>query len=86
MDWGLGNPDFRFLGDSVEEKATGAKPRDAEGREMLNRFFGGQKAYYNLAAYIREKIGLKENIDYGDDYGATLRFDAPAHTMSEAAE
>jgi len=86
LDWGLGNPDFRFLGDSVEEKATSARPKDTEGREMLNRFFGGQKAYYNLAAYIREKIGLKENIDYGDDYGATLRFDAPAHTLSEAAE
>ena len=86
LDWGLGNPDFKFLGDSVEEKATGARPRDAEGREILNRFFGGQKAYYNLAAYIRQQIGLKENIEYGDDYGATLRFDAPAPALSEAAE
>ncbi len=87
IDWSLGNPDFGFLGTSVEEKATGIKPRDEEGREMLNRFFGGQKAYYNLAAYTREKIGLKENIDYGPDYGATLRLDMPNDDdLSVAAE
>lgn len=86
LDWGLGNPGFKFLGDSVEEKATGTRPTDTDGREMLNRFFGGQKAYYNLAAYIRQKIGLKENIEYGDDYGATLRFDTPTLALSEAAE
>jgi hypothetical protein len=73
IDWGLGNPEFAFLGSSVEEKATGMLPKDALGRPMLNRFFGGSKAYYNLAAFIREKSGLKELVDYGPDYGATLK-------------
>ena len=86
LDWGLGNPDFDFLGSSVEDKATGEKPKDADGREMLNRFFGGSKAYYNLAAYIREKIGLRDVVAYGSNYGATLKFDKSGHAEPVAAE
>lgn len=88
IDWGLGNPDFSFLGHSVEEKATGAKPTDGQGRAVINRFYGGSKAYYNLAAYIRNRIGLHEVVDYGSDYGATLKFDRDgnAQPVGQAAE
>jgi hypothetical protein len=75
IDWGLGNPDFAFLGTSVEEKGTGKKPVDDQGRPLINRFFGGSKAYYNLAAYIRHVIGLREKVTYGSDYGSSLVFD-----------
>ena len=82
IDWGLGNPDFAFLGSSVEDKATGKKPTDSMGREMINRFFGGSKAYYNLAAYVRDKIGLRDAVPYGTDYGASLNL---ANSNTEAA-
>jgi hypothetical protein len=75
IDWGLGNPDFTFLGSSVEEKQTGRRPVDSSGRPIINRFFGGSKAYYNLAAYIRQSIGLKDKVKYGSDYGASIGFD-----------
>ena len=86
LDWGLGNPELGFLGSSVEEKATGAKPKDERGRNILNRFFGGSKAYYNLAAYIREKIGLRDTVAYGSDYGATLKFNKSGNVEPVAAE
>lgn len=72
VDWSLGNPDFSFLGTSVEEKATGKRPVDDQGRPAINRFYGGSKAYYNLAAFMRNRIGLHEIVDYGDDYGASI--------------
>lgn len=87
MDWGLGNPEFQFLGQTVSEK-NGTKPTDASGREMLNRFYGGSKAYYNLAAVMRRKMGLLDVVDYGPDYGATVRFGddgSIAHNESEEA-
>lgn len=82
IDWGFGNPDFYFLGESVVEKSTGRKPTDAHGREIVNRFYGGSKAYYNLAAYIRAAIGLRDTVKYGEDYGTTVIFE----TRSPAAQ
>lgn len=76
IDWGLGNPELRFLGTSVQEKKTGVVPSDSQGREVLNRFFGGSKAYYNLAAFIRAKIDLRGTVpNYGTNYGASIDFD-----------
>ena len=72
IDWSLGNPEFSFLGTSVPEKATGTVPLDGNGRPLVNRFFGGSKAYYNLAAFMREKSGLRSIVKYGPDYGASL--------------
>ena len=79
IDWGLGNPEFSFLGTSVAEKdrKTGAfkpKPIDEQGRELMNRFYGGSKAYYNLAAFMRQKMGLREVVEYGNDYGTSVTF------------
>lgn len=87
IDWGLGNPEFQFLGASVQEKErkTGnfkPKPVDEEGREVINRFYGGSKAYYNLAAFIRQKIGLREIVpNYGGDYGTSVTFDDEGHMI-----
>lgn len=87
IDWGLGNPDFQFLGSSVQEKdrKTGdfkPKPVDEKGREVINRFYGGSKAYYNLAAYIRQQIRLRESVpNYGSDYGASVSFDEEGHVI-----
>ena len=72
IDWGLGNPEFHFLGSSVEDKKTGVKPIDDKGREVINQFHGGAKAFYNLAAMIRQKISLKDKVTYGADYGSSL--------------
>ncbi len=86
IDWGLGNPEFAFLGTSVQEKdrKTGAfkpKPIDEQGREVINRFYGGSKAYYNLAAFIRRKIDLRATVEYGADYGASVTFDDEGHVI-----
>lgn len=86
IDWGLGNEEFAFLGTSVQEKdrKTGAfkpKPVDEQGREVINRFYGGSKAYYNLAAFIRRKIQLRDFVDYGADYGASVSFDEDGHVI-----
>jgi len=86
IDWGLGNPEFAFLGMSVQEKdrKTGAfkpKPIDEQGREVINRFYGGSKAYYNLAAFIRRKIDLRATVEYGADYGASVTFDDEGHVI-----
>ena len=76
IDWSLGNPEFSFLGQTAEEK-DGSTPVDGQGRPVINRFFGGSKAYYNLAALIRRMIGLRETVpSYGSDYGASLKFKA----------
>jgi hypothetical protein len=74
IDWSLGNPDFSFLGNSVEAKDTGQKPVDDQGRPVVNQFFGGAKAYYNLAAYIRQLVGIKAKVNYGSEYGTSLTF------------
>jgi hypothetical protein len=75
IDWGLGNPELGFLGTAVADK-RGSLPVDGQGRPMLNRFHGGSKAYYNLAAFIRAKIHLRGTVaGYGPDYGASLIFD-----------
>jgi hypothetical protein len=53
-----------------------------EGREVINRFYGGSKAYYNLAAFIRQKIGLREIVpNYGGDYGTSVTFDNEGHMI-----
>ena len=75
IDWGLGNEKLSFLGVSVEDKKTGKKPIDDLGRPIVNRMFGGSKAYYNLAAFIRNEIGLKEKVNYGPDYGTSINFE-----------
>lgn len=82
IDWGLGNPELGFLGYAVPDKATGTVPTDAEGREVLNRFHGGSKAYYNLAAFIRAKIGLRAVVTYGSDYGTSVQFDSDGKVLS----
>jgi hypothetical protein len=87
IDWGLGNPEFQFLGSSVQEKErkTGEfkpKPVDEQGREVINRFYGGSKAYYNLAGFIRQKIDLRDSLpSYGSDYGASVTFDEEGHVI-----
>ncbi len=92
IDWGLGNPEFAFLGTCVAEKdrKTGAfkpKPVDEQGREVINRFYGGSKAYYNLAAFVRQKIALRDVVPYGNDYGTSVSFDNDGHVIaSEEAD
>lgn len=80
IDWSLGNPEFSFLGEPVADKdrKTGALkpiPTDSEGRQVITRFHGGSKAYFNLAAFLRRKIGLYSKVSYGDDYGVSVHFD-----------
>ena len=55
------------------------------GRPIINRYFGGSKAYYNLAAYVRHRIGLKEKFVYGPDYGASIAFDGAGKVLEAAA-
>jgi hypothetical protein len=81
IDWSLGNPEFGFLGASVadRDRKTGelkSIPTDSAGRPVITRFHGGSKAYFNLAAFLRRKIGLYEAVEYGDDYGVSIHFDA----------
>lgn len=80
LDWSLGNPDFGFLGASVadRDRKTGELkpiPTDSHGRQVITRYHGGSKAYFNLAAFLRRKIGLYEAVKYGDDYGVSIHFD-----------
>lgn len=57
IDWSLGNSDFsKFLGTLISD-ATGNPVLDEKGHPQL-RMYGGSKAFYNLAGYIRHKIGL----------------------------
>lgn len=79
IDWSLGNPEFSFLGAPVPERdrKTGELkpiPTDSEGRPIITRFHGGSKAYFNLAAFLRRKIGLFTAVQYGDDYGVSIHF------------
>lgn len=58
IDWSTKNRDFlTFLGNPAIDKTTGAPAVDDQGYPSL-RMFGGGKAFYNLAGYIRHKIGL----------------------------
>jgi hypothetical protein len=80
FDWSLGNDEINFLGSSVPEKdrKTGEfkpAPADANGRPIINRFHGGSKAYFNLAAFLRRKIGLYSRVNYGEDFGTSVQFD-----------
>ncbi|MDF2900346.1 MAG: hypothetical protein K0Q62_405, partial [Phenylobacterium sp.] len=80
VDWSLGNPEFSFLGAPVPERdrKTGELkpvPTDSQGRPIITRFHGGSKAYFNLAAFLRRKIGLFGAVQYGDDYGVSIHFD-----------
>jgi hypothetical protein len=92
IDWSLGNPDFGFLGAPVadRDRKTGEMkpiPTDEQGRPVITRFHGGSKAYFNLAAFLRRKIGLYSAVQYGDDYGVSVYFDAegqPIETRSHA--
>lgn len=81
IDWSLGNPEFGFLGSPVadRDRKTGELkpiPTDSAGRPVITRYHGGSKAYFNLAAFLRRKIGLYEAVEYGDDYGVSIHFDA----------
>lgn len=59
IDWSTGNPDFlKFLGAHAVDKATGQPAIDPTTGKPLLRMFGGSKAFYNLAGYIRYRIGL----------------------------
>jgi hypothetical protein len=87
VDWGLGNPELFFLGKSVQEKdrKTGdfqPVPVDESGRKVINRFHGGSKSYYNLAAFMRRKIKLADIINVGLDYGTSVQFDADGQVIS----
>jgi hypothetical protein len=89
IDWGLGNPELSFLGKSVAEKDRKTQtflpvPTDDTGRQMINRFYGGAKSYFNLAAYMRRKIKLFETVDYGNDYGTSVQFDDNGALVSSA--
>lgn len=90
VDWGLGNPELSFLGKSVQEKdrKTGdflPAPVDVDGRNVINRFYGGSKSYYNLAAFMRRKINIAHSIDLGPDYGTSVQFDAEGQVISTDA-
>ncbi len=80
VDWSLGNPEFAFLGASVadRDRKTGEMktiPTDRQGRQIITRFHGGSKAYFNLAAFLRRKVGIYGSVAYGDDYGTSVQFD-----------
>jgi hypothetical protein len=87
VDWGLGNPELVFLGKSVQEKdrKTGdflPMPVDEFGRKMINRFYGGSKSYYNLAAFMRRKIKLGETVELKPDYGTSVQFAADGQVIA----
>jgi hypothetical protein len=72
IDWSTSNPEFfKFLGQQALEK-DGSPSLDAKGRPVI-KSHGGSKAFYNLAAYIRYKIGLDKLLD-GEQYGAPVDF------------
>jgi hypothetical protein len=59
INWSPSNPEFlRFLGTAATDKNTGNHATDDETGAPVLRMFGGSKAFYNLAGYIRYKIGL----------------------------
>lgn len=91
IDWSLGNPEFSFLGAPVadRDRKTGELkpiPTDSQGRPVITRFHGGSKAYFNLAAFLRRKIGLYEAVSYGDDYGVSIHFDPSGKIIDAASE
>lgn len=91
IDWSLGNPDFSFLGASVAilDRKTGDMkpiPTDPQGRPVITRFHGGSKAYFNLAAFLRRKIGLYSAVQYGDDYGVSVYFDPDGKPMEAESD
>lgn len=91
IDWSLGNPEFAFLGAPVadRDRKTGELkpiPTDSQGRPVITRFHGGSKAYFNLAAFLRRKIGLYGAVDYGDDYGVSVHFDPTGKIIDTAVE
>jgi DGQHR domain-containing protein len=59
IDWSLGNSDFaKFLGTPITDKETGQPVVSEKSGHQVLRMYGGSKAFYNLAGYIRHKIGL----------------------------
>lgn len=59
IDWSTSNPDFlKFLGSAAIDKETGLPAKDPVTGGPVLRMFGGSKAFYNLAGYIRYRIGL----------------------------
>jgi hypothetical protein len=91
VDWSLGNPDFGFLGASVadRDRKTGEMkpiPTDEQGRPVITRFHGGSKAYFNLAAFLRRKIGLYSAVEYGVDYGVSVYFDPEGKLIEMVGE
>jgi hypothetical protein len=61
IDWSPSNPDFlKFLGSQATDKTTGKPAIDPQTGHPVLRMFGGSKAFYNLAGYIRYKIGLTD--------------------------
>jgi hypothetical protein len=72
IDWSTANPDYlSFLGQQAQEK-DGSPSIDAKGRPTVKRY-GGSKAFYNLASYVRYKIGVDALLD-GEQYGSTVDF------------
>jgi len=58
IDWSPSNPDFlEFLG-TAKLGDDGTPVTDQSGKKEIGRFYGGQRAFYNLAAYLRYKLGL----------------------------
>jgi len=91
IDWSLGNPEFGFLGAAVadRDRKTGELkpiPTDSAGRPVITRYHGGSKAYFNLAAFLRRKIGLYGAVEYGDDYGVSIYFDAEGKIIDLLAD
>src|ERR1700733_91553 len=72
IDWSTANPDYlSFLGQQAQER-DGSPSIDAKGRPNL-KWYGGSKAFYNLASYIRYKIGVDALLE-GEQYGTTVDF------------
>ena len=72
IDWSTANPDYpNFLGQQAQEK-DGSPSIDAKGRPTL-KWYGGAKAFYNLASYVRYKIGVDALLDR-QQYGTTVDF------------
>jgi hypothetical protein len=63
IDWTTKNADwFKFYGQQPLDKATGAPAIEADGRPVI-KGYGGGKAFYNISAYVRYKIGLDKLLD-----------------------
>jgi hypothetical protein len=82
IDWTTSNADwFKFYGQQPVDPATGAPAVESDGRPVI-KGYGGAKAFYNIAAYVRYKIGLDklinaEALKAGDPVDMTLTLGEP---------